>query len=312
MSEVRALKDPLTITLRSADFLTDSGKHVDGLIDAERAKENYVISLRHRLILNENREETKIDLIYESPATLKGRPGHSCIYFKIVDDTQDIKQIRKDVWNTGMAPLLWLIGPTNVRIYDAFARPEETDTKDDHLLDVLDITSKGLKGVEKFRRELFDTGKFWESDIGKKINPNQRVEKALLDDLWDTEKILTRDNGGLPVHIVHAILGRAIFMAYLWDRKIITSEFLKPKFGHCDMKGLLTDKNQLYTFFRWLRSTFNCDLFPIDEDEESWVENIHLTIIRAFFDGTTMKELKKFMMILVYLSRKNYGHIVSV
>lgn len=288
MSDVRTLKEPLNITLESAGFLTDSGDFVDGLIDAERAKENYVISLRHRLILNENREETKIDLIYESPATLKGRPGHSCIYFKIVDDTQDIKQIRKDVWNTGMAPLLWLIGPTNVHIYDAFARPEETDTKDDHLLDVLAITSKGLEGVEEFRRELFDTGKFWESDIGKKIDPNQRVEKALLDDIWDTEKILTRDNGGLPVHIAHAILGRAIFMAYLWDRKIITPEFLKVKFGHSDMKGLLTDKNQLYKFFRWLRSTFNGDLFPIDENEENRVENIHLKIIRAFFDGTVM------------------------
>jgi hypothetical protein len=192
-----------------------------------------------------------------------------------------------------MAPLLWLIGPTSVRIYDAFARPEETDTKDDHLLDVLDITSKGLDGVEKFRRELFDTGKFWESDMGKNINPNQRVEKALLDDIWDTEKILTRDNGGLPVHIAHAILGRAIFMAYLWDRKIITSEFLKAKFGHSDMKGLLTDKNQLYKFFRWLRSTFNGDLFPIYDGEEDIVdEKKHLELIYLFFKGTDMSSVK--------------------
>jgi hypothetical protein len=292
MGEVLELKESLNITLKSAGFLTDSGDYVDGLIDAEQAKENYIISLRHRLILNENREETRIDLIYESPATLKGRPGHSCIYFKIVDDTQDIKQIRKDVWNTGMAPLLWLIGPTNVHIYDAFARPEEMDTKDDHLLDVLDITSKGLKGVEKFMRVLFDTGKFWESDIGKNVNPNQRVEKALLDDLWDTEKKLTPPRGSLPIHIAHAILGRAIFMAYLEDRKIITSEFLKSEFGHSDMKDLLTDKKQLYKFFRWLRSKFNGDLFPIDKDEESRVEKIHLKIIRAFFDGTMMSTIE--------------------
>jgi hypothetical protein len=142
-----------------------------------------------------------------------------------------------------------------VRIYDAFARPEETDTEKTHILDILTITSEGLKGVENFMRELFDTGKFWESDIGKNVNPNQRVEKALLDDLWDTEKILTRDKGGLPVHIAvhiaHAILGRSIFMAYLWDRKIITSEFLKAEFGHSDMGDLLTDKKQLYNFFRW-------------------------------------------------------------
>ncbi len=296
MSEVRTLKKSLNITLESADFLTDSGEPVDGLINPMQAKENYVVSLRHRLILNENRENTKIDLIYESPATrkgrLKGRPGHSCIYFKIDDGTQDIKQIREDIWNTGMAPLLWLIGPTNVRIYNAFARPEETDTEDSHILDTLAITSEGLKGVEKFMRELFDTGKFWESNIGKKVNPNQRVEKALLDDLWDTEKILTPPRGSLPIHIAHAILGRAIFMAYLEDRKIITSEFLKAEFGHSDMKGLLTDKKQLYKFFRWLRSKFNGDLFPIDKDEESRVEKIHLKIIRAFFDGTMMSTIE--------------------
>jgi len=192
-----------------------------------------------------------------------------------------------------MAPLLWLISPTNVRIYDAFARPEETDTKDDHLLDVLAITSKGLEGVEEFRWELFDTGKFWESDIGKRIDPNQRVEKALLDDIWDTEKILTPTKGDLPVHIAHAILGKAIFMAYLWDRKIITPEFLKVKFGHSDMKDLLTDKKQLYNFFRWLRSTFNGDLFPIYDGEEDIVdEKKHLEPIFLFFKGTDMSSVK--------------------
>ena len=295
MSEVLALNGPLNITLESAGFLTDSGDYVDGLINAKRAKENYAISLRHRLILNENREKTKIDLIYESPATLKdkGRPGHSCIYFKIVDDTQDIKQIREDIWNTGMAPLLWLISPTKVCIYDAFARPEETDTEDSHILDILAITSEGLKGVEKFRRELFDTGEFWESDIGKNVNPNQRVEKALLDDLWDTEKILTPPKGSLQIHIAHAILGRAIFMAYLEDRKIITSEFLKAEFGHSDMKDLLTDKKQLYNFFRWLRSKFNGDLFPIYDGEEDIVdEKEHLEPIYLFFKGTDMSSVK--------------------
>lgn len=286
--------EPVKIALGSAGFLTGSGDFVEGLVDAEKANKDYEMSLRHRLIMDESQKETRIDFIYEAPATLKGMPGHPCIYFKTVDEnisTQQVTQIRKRVWNTGRAPILWLISPTQVRIYDAFARPEEDEDKESHILDVLELTSDGLEGVKQFRRELFDTGKFWESDKGRRIDRNQRVDVSLLDDLWDTERILTHDSWGIPVHIAHTLLGRAIFMAYLWDRKIITSEFLNAEFEHSDIKDLLTDKDSLYKFFRWLRNTFNGDLFPIDADEEDLVDDVHLELICKFFDGTDMSSI---------------------
>lgn len=284
------LEASLTITLKSAGFLTDDGIYVDGLIDTEMAKKELDVAIRHRLILAENQKEAKIDLIYETPTTLEGGSGHPCIYFKKVDDVS-AQQIRKSVWNTGMAPILWLIGPKQVRIYNAFARPKEEDTEEDHILEVLEITSRGLRGVEQFRRELFDTGKFWESGIGQQIDPNERVEKSLLEDLGDTEKVLTSGSRGIPIDIAHAILGRAIFMAYLWDRKIITSKFLKAEFEYSDVNELLTDKEQLYNFFRWLRETFNGDLFPINDEEENFVEDVHLKVINLFFKGTDMSSI---------------------
>ena len=287
--------ESVKIALGSAGFLTDSGDFVDGLVDADEAKKDYEIILHHRLIMDESQKETKIDFIYETPATRKGMPGHPCIYFKTVNGSisaQQVTQIRKRVWNTGRAPILWLISPTQVRIYDAFARPEEGDTEKSHILDVLKLTSDGLEGVERFRRALFDTGQFWESDKGRLIDRNQRVDVSLLDDLWDTERILTHGSWRIPVHIAHTLIGRGIFMAYLWDRKIITSEFLNAEFEHSDMKDLLTDKKQLYKFFRWLRSTFNGDLFPIDGDEEDSVDDIHLELICKFFDGTDMSSIE--------------------
>ena len=287
---------PVKVALGSAGFLTGSGDFVEGLVDAEKASKDYEMILRHRLIMDESQKETQIDFIYETPATRKGMPGHPCIYFKIVEvddiSAPQVTQIRKRVWNVGRAPILWLISPTQVRIYDAFARPEEGDTEKSHILDVLKLTSDGLEGVERFRRELFDTGQFWGSDKGRLIDRNQRVDVSLLDDLWDTERILTMDHGGIPVHIAHALIGRAIFMAYLWDRKVITSEFLNAEFEHSNMEDLLTDKKQLYKFFRWLRSTFNGDLFPIDEDEEDLVDDIHLELICKFFDGTDMSSIE--------------------
>lgn len=292
------MQKEVKIALKSAGFLTESGKYVEGLIDADGARNDYELILRHRLVRDEDQEAT-IDFIYETPSTLNGGPGHPCIYFKIVDDrsAKQIQLIRKRVWNSGRAPILWFITPSEVRIYDAFARPEEGDTEKSHILDVLSITSDGLEGVELFRRELFDTGKFWESEKGQQIDRNQRVDESLLDDLWDTERILTKDfltedKRGIPVDIAHALIGRSIFMAYLWDRKIITSDFLNARFEHRDIKNLLTDKTQLYKFFRWLRSTFNGDLFPIDGDEENSVNDIHLKIVREFFDGTAMSSIK--------------------
>jgi hypothetical protein len=292
-------KEFVNFALKSAGFRTESGENVEGLFGADVARNDYELTLCHRLIRDKNHEETTIDFIYETPSTLNGRPGHPCIYFKIVDDisAQQIKQIRKRVWNSGRAPILWFITPSEVRIYDAFARPEEEDNKNTHILDILKITSEGLERVKVFRRELFDTGKFWESEKGQQIDRNQRVDESLLDDLWDTERILTqdfltKDKRGNPVDIAHALIGRSIFMAYLWDRKIITSEFLKSRFEHSDIKNLLTDKTQLYKFFRWLRSTFNGDLFPIDKDEEDSVDDIRLKIVCEFFDGTAMSSIK--------------------
>ncbi len=54
-------------------------------------------------------------------------PGHPCIYFKKMDNItpESIKNIRKDVWNVGRAPILWIITPGESHIYNSFASPED-------------------------------------------------------------------------------------------------------------------------------------------------------------------------------------------
>lgn len=288
-AEVLPLEGSVKITLRDAGFLTDRGDYVNGLFDSKKAKEDFEVLLRHGRVLF--KEKTEIDLIYEIPSINKDIAKPSCIYFKKIEDINDenkIKQIRTDVWNFGRSPILWIIGPTMARIYDAFARPQEDDTLDSHILRVLRITSEGLEDAKLVRRELFDTGKFWEIGDGKRINSSQKVEKALLDDLWDTERLLTSKEGGIPVPTAHALLGRVIFMAYLWDRGIITLKFLQKMFGCRNIKDLLKDKARLRDFFNWMDSTFNGDLFPINMNT---IDAFHLKIVRYFLEGTDMKSI---------------------
>jgi len=287
--DISTLDDSVTIALKSAGFITEDGTRVKGLTTAEEGKELYEVSLRHGKILD------KIDLLYESPSNLEGMPGmpgHPCIYFKKMENisSESIKKIRKDIWNIGRAPILWIITPDQLYIYDAFARPEDNETEYTNILDILNITAKGLEGINQYKRQLFDTSKFWESEPGRKINPECKVDNSLLDDLWETERILTKViQDKLSVEVAHSLLGRCIFMAYLWDRGIITPEFLKNKFGYSDIKELFNDKNQLYKFFYWLRKTFNGNLFPIRKKEEKEVnEDIHLKFLQKFFEGSDM------------------------
>jgi hypothetical protein len=285
--EINSLDKSVTIVLESAGFVTKNGTYVKGLKTADKGKEIFEVSLHHGKILDE------IDLIYETPGTLEGIPGHPCIYFKKMEkiSIEPIKKLRKDIWNIGRAPILWIITPDYSFIYDAFARPEEDETEKTHILDTLKITAKGLEGVSKYKRQLFDTSKFWESETGKRVSTKYRVENSLLDDLWETEKILTKiidEKERLSVEISHSLIGRCIFLSYLWDRGVITSDFLKNKFGYSDIKQLFSDKDALYLFFQWLRDTFNGNLFPISNEEKLTVKEIHLKVLKKFFEGTDM------------------------
>lgn len=259
-----------------------------GLINTELAKEKLTTYLRYGGLLKWASSET--DLIYEVPGPNDEVPGTPCIYFKFTETISPdiVFQIRKRIWNHGRIPTLWIVTPDVVRIYDSFARPQADDVKspDNHLLGELRRIGIVLKNVDEFHKSRFDTGDFWRTGKGKKINSDQRVDSALLRDLSMTEKLLV--NKSLDSTTAHALLGRAIFVKYLEDRKILKPYHFRAYGSSDKFNNLLADKTNTYTFFRWLRSTFNGDLFPLSPNEEKLVQHKHLDILSRFLSGHDM------------------------
>ncbi len=275
------------------------GKRSSGLIDAQLANTSMNADLRYNRLLMGSVETESVDLVYEVPSQVKDVPGTPGIYFKFFDcqpSTEAIIKLRTTVWNQGRVPTLWIITPDAVRIYDSFARPESYETEDSHLLERLTRIGEGfkrLKEVETLHKGSFDSGAFWQSVYGQKINRSQRVDVSMLADLSKTVEILTTPELMAPVpaldaSIAHALLGRAVFVSYLQDRSILDETFFEKTYRCTSFKELLEDKKATYIFFKWLRDTFNGNLFPPGLNEEEVVDSSHLYIVRQFLSGTDM------------------------
>ena len=231
--------------------------------------------------------------------------GSPCIYFSCLSqenpDAVELAQLRKIAWNQGMAPLLWVITPTQVFLYNSYAKPTPDDEKDaqKHLVGLFEYTEQSLRRLNEFAGRLqFESGDFWKQEKARQIARRQRVDESLLADLEEAERLLIKAQ--LEPIVAHALLGRSIFVSYLQDRGILDASFFQERFQVENFADLLRSEHSvshIYQVFEWLRETFNGDLFPLyrqDEQgksirEQDLVEKKHLVEVGKFLSGVEMK-----------------------
>ena len=280
----------LETVLRDTGF-RDQDRPLPGLYDRTDSDTKSEILFRYRqLLMPEHGALAAGDLVYEVPNELEGVAGTPSICFKVLEDPtpEAIAAIRKTVWNHGKIPTLWIVSPDRLRIYNSFARPRQGDDTDatSHLLKEVTEISKQLPRLREFHKQSFDTGSFWQSGPGKAIRPSQRVDSALHRDLVDTKGALEHE--GLDPVVAQMLLGRAVFVQYLEDRRILQASHFRPHSGATTFRDTLSDLPGTYSFFDWLQETFRGDLFPLTDAETASVTQSHLGILTRFLAGHNM------------------------
>jgi hypothetical protein len=270
-----------------------AGKPIPTLIEADSSVGQREL-FRYRPLFESAKAHTVS--VYE----LSGAP---CIYFSQLADADpsatQLRELRRAAWNRGTAPLLWVITPAKVLIYNAYARPDRDEEVDDrtNLIRAFEQTEEGLRALNAFAGRLeIETGRFWQRREAKSIDRYYRVDASLLRDLSDADVQLRRKR--LPKAISHALLGRSIFVAYLQDREILKPQYFRLHYGVENFTELLASKSKTYQLFRWVRRTFNGDLFPLTRKrkqtsdsgrvlrEEDIVRPEHLDVIQSLMMGT--------------------------
>lgn len=201
------------------------------------------------------------------------------IIFKEYDDTfstDDIKKFRKGIWNLNDVPIIFIILPEEIQVYNSNIFDDEDSflgkfSKDDDL--------------EIFNIYNLANGTFFDK-YHNSFNNSKRVQNYLLENIKITIKLLKKDK--LDLEIIHSLIGKLIFSKYLIDRGICKDEFFINNYG-CNFNNVILKKECLFKFFNTLEEKFNPDLFKLTENQKNKITDKHLKNLHKLFSGFDMK-----------------------
>ncbi|WP_223305738.1 HsdM family class I SAM-dependent methyltransferase [Comamonas thiooxydans] len=184
------------------------------------------------------------------------------VYFKFEQHTPSddvVSQWRREVWNEGFAPLLWVISPERIDLYNGFGAPVKEGDAQKHLIRRFENIEASLSELDELAGRLaIETGQFWAQV--PTVDRKTSVDQKLLSDLAFLEHDLVASN--LARAAAQALIGRVIFTQYLIDREIVSAARLKRVCGHTALPSALRDRQATAQLLAWLAETFNGDMFP--------------------------------------------------
>lgn len=286
-----------TKTLKATGYLLSNGASAPGLVRAGEA-----VTTQLRPVLSNLRVGLHADAVFSAqnaPTSIFKDSGGS------MPSEQQIAIWHEAAWNLGVAPLLWIITPTDIRLYDCYASPAKESPLQ---VGAQPIEIFSLQSEERLRaldamcgRFATETGAFWSSPIGQKIDRRHRVDRELLGEISALEEQLTlippagmQHLRNVPEEVKAArdfaqrLIGRCIFTLYLIDRGI-AQPFLPDDISK-DVSEMFATVDSTFALFKWLRSTFNGDLFPMDDPgaEHQRLGDSHLELLREFIEGRSL------------------------
>jgi hypothetical protein len=210
-SSVRQVDKAFTQIASSLGYLT-----TDGLVSSPAT----ATTGARRYLLDRALKNVGADAVYFAADT-------PLIYFAKRDafDPHDIATLHRRVWNDGRVPLLFVVSPTEVRLYDGFALPTLDPSKvdDQCLVRRLELTANVLEQLADFRRPQVETGETWRNNVGH-FNVAARCDRTLLENLRRARAHFIAERN-LPEAIVDQLLTRSILLFYLEHRSVLTSKY---------------------------------------------------------------------------------------
>jgi hypothetical protein len=198
------------------------------------------------------------------------------------EESQNKSEVHKLCWNFNVTPIIFFVSDTDIAIYNGFELENANS--------VNPLLKKIANGEQK---KAFS---FWNIVSGNtfqeyqnELTTENRVDKKLLSNIKATREQLIK--GGLLSTLVNNLIGRLIFVRYLIDRKVQVG-FRLSDGRLLDQNSFLTiieSNNELYDLFKYLKTKFKGDLFPITTDEIQSLNSTHLKTLYHLFNGDEIK-----------------------
>lgn len=218
---------------------------------------------------------------YDAIYTINNSPFIIFREFSTLDEFKfKIKDLIRAVWNLGEVPILFIILPNEIRIYDGLNYNEKLEN---NALNAFKI--KDNEALSEFKALNLTSSEFWKK-YGNNFKKDKKVQDYLLKNLKYVRTQLR--NQGLSLSIIHNLIGRLIFSRYLIDRNALPQQFFIENYDST-FENLIKDKENLYDYFEYLKIHFKGDMFPFIDNEKNDIHENHLNLISNFFKGTEVE-----------------------
>lgn len=215
--------------------------------------------------------------------TLASRPA---VYVAQAESPDDARQIHKRLWNLGQAPFLIVLLPQQIRVYTGFdySHTSEQAGQIEEPIDLQLALEVIRERLIDFRAESVNTGRLWRARA-KALNANQRVDTRLIKNLSKLGEVL-RLTEGLRPEIAHALIGKYVYIRYLYDRKILSDEWLTE--NDVTLDEVLSNRATIAGLRKLvdaLEARFAGNIFPLNFREDTSLTDHHVSLVASIFRG---------------------------
>ena len=221
-------------------------------------------------------------LIHTSPndEILPPRPA---VYVAEASTREEAREIHRSLWNLGNAPFLIVILPNEIRIYTGFDYDQKNQTKGliDHIEDFTNLDLGDW--LADYKADSIDSGRIW-ANQAKHLKPDNRVDVHLLRNLKKLEAILVEN--GLALETAHALIGKYVYIRYLWDRGILSPQWRVENGIEIDsVLGRNATLKGLRRLVEALDERFNGHIFPLSLKGSNAPTDDQIALVASAFEG---------------------------
>lgn len=227
---------------------------------------------------------------------------HPVVFVARANTIPDAREIHRSLWNSSSAPFIIIRLPDHIRVYTGF--DYDKDDEKHGLLDKIyfeqgnlfdEYSQVTIQALQKYSSESIDDGSIWQklrNATLEEFNYDNRVDKRLLKNLEDLEENLLNflSNLNRPdiLKYIHAIIGKYVYLRYLYDRKILTKNWAKKEGIDLDkILGREAILSELIKLTNAIEDRFGGEIFPFPDDFRDVFDNDLVKYVASVFYGDT-------------------------
>ena len=202
--------------------------------------------------------------MFRTSPTDQNKPPRPAVFIAQAQNDEEARRIHKNLWNLANAPIIAILTPNRVILYSGFNYSPNSERVG--LLDTYTFEENDLRRLlALLSAQAIDSGRIWKGEYKDKLNSGKHVHARLLKNLKDLGDIL--EDQGLKPQIAHNLIGKYVYISYLYDREILSQKWLAQQDLRVeDIFGSKANARSLARLNKALEERFNGKIFPIDFD----------------------------------------------